>query len=97
MIAAIVEDHQHVALAQVDELLRGCSALGVDDSDPRAKQVQLACEIASQRTAQPSAQHQHAPTHIRQLLDNFLDVMVGQQLQRCLQVAPRDLERPAHQ
>src|SRR5439155_565015 len=84
-----------VAHAHVDELLGGRGPLGVDEADARPKQVQLSGQVARQRTTQPSAQHEHSMTHVRQLLDNFLDVMVGQQLQRCLQIATRDLERAA--
>src|SRR5207253_8717978 len=95
LIAAIVEDHQHVRLAHVDELLGGPAAVRVHQPDAWAQQVELAGEISGEVRANASAEDHDPAPDVGQHTDRLVYVAMREQAQGRLKVVDRDFERVA--
>src|SRR5207245_694754 len=92
LVAAVVEDDQHVPLAHIDELLSGDAPLHVDERDARPQQVKLAGQVARELAADPPAQDEHPLPDVGQQGDRLLEVVGRELLDGCLQIAARDVQ-----
>jgi hypothetical protein len=61
LVAAVVEDHQDVAPAEIHQAVCRVAPLGIDQLDAGSDQVQLAREVTREEGAHPAAEREDVP------------------------------------